>query len=1142
MTIAPRPWLPPVARADGSAFASAAEVVIKGLLECESTLSALFLPRGRFAREAQSAIAHDVARAALELNRFRLEDSVDASRGLVLLAEERAAGRNAAAFVPNASLNAAFAALRSLASTEASTAGARTLLLLEDDSTGNPHTCPRRVARRLRLPMLEPATLQRVPGAIDAALSLSMASSRPCGLILHRGLLSASTTLGVTANRLVAPQDQAAWLMARTTARAREGGDALSLVRRLELNRATALPSPGQREQIGLMAIGVSGEAVSEMLEAVGLSGRMPVLHLECLSPLDEAFVQRFLERCEHAIVLEPRPGSVAPRIVGIAQRARREARFAGQVWWDELPPLVAQEAALLAQAVRFSSAQTTRGSLLARALEPWLVAVRGGTGLSLELQATPAWVEGQALAPRGEAFSPDGVRSELEKLLRSITVVHDDGTRVATLGFSIAGRATDGITDPIPAEMLTADEFLARALPMCQQVAAVGGPRLIIVIDLPSDPDRSAGAVARAIAETLGGVAVVEADLKDEELVRTVAAEALRSERPTIALLREGSPARRDPTALRQMAAEVDRLGHAPLERLVWPAETILTVRPDTWERAIAQGLEQGEDALSREARMVRVRDDPGDRMIRVIPVAEQIEVRRSRTPSAYARSVGRRFSPPTPLHAAQSVWRVHLAGTRGDAPGVAARLLAEAGRGQGYAVDCLHDDTVIGPGREGWTQLVFSAARPDDPHAVRSGMSPAIPFGEADLFVGLEPEESLRGLGLDPTLRVVNPRSTCVVVNSGWIADQRDRPEATTAGLQVALRASSLPERTHAMAFAHLARWGMLTDRMLDVMLVGVAFQHGWIPLSVSSLEIAARRLEQRGWARTMEALALGRTLAEATGTDSSSRPTEASAEHLARRAENDLRRSGRHGCAEARRLAPLLVRTLEATARLDAEESQRTTRAAVVEAVVRAKLSSDQRHVERLVAALQLASHVDDGAGDAAFLAMCALPICEVFLPRDAIAVAILASSALHRRRLREVLDVRTAAGDSVERRFLLRAEFALGSGRWRAEFRTSGWSLRLLNALGRIIPFGSRWPSQSEEACSTLESMLGQAVAGRSARGEWLAWAAAFDALMRQRPAGAVSLSHPSPDALDALWPSRRSSDAPASPQDIVTAQG
>ena len=84
-----------------------------------------------------------------------------------------------------------------------------------------------------------------------------------------------------------------------------ESGDVLRLVRRLELNRVSALPSPGEREPVGFVAVGPASVAVHHILGEFGLEGRVPVLDLGCTNPMDDALLERFLTRCDDAVILD---------------------------------------------------------------------------------------------------------------------------------------------------------------------------------------------------------------------------------------------------------------------------------------------------------------------------------------------------------------------------------------------------------------------------------------------------------------------------------------------------------------------------------------------------------------------------------------------------------------------------------------------------------------------------------------------------------------------------------------------------------------------------------------------------------------------------------------------------------------------
>ena len=119
---------------------------------------------------------------------------------------------------------------------------------------------------------------------------------------------------------------------------------------------------------------------------------------------------------------------------------------------------------------------------------------------------------------------------------------------------------------------------------------------------------------------------------------------------------------------------------------------------------------------------------------------------------------------------------------------------------------------------------------------------------------------------LGPDPYLRVAAPDKTSIVANVGAFEDQV--PTEFAAALAVLPRAAQLAARQEGALLADIvgtARREFLTDRVADLVALGAAFQRGFIPVSLEAMEAAMRRLEPRGYGRSLEAFEFGRRLAE-------------------------------------------------------------------------------------------------------------------------------------------------------------------------------------------------------------------------------------------------------------------------------------
>ena len=96
----------------------------------------------------------------------------------------------------------------------------------------------------------------------------------------------------------------------------------------------------------------------------------------------------------------------------------------------------------------------------------------------------------------------------------------------------------------------------------------------------------------------------------------------------------------------------------------------------------------------------------------------------------------------PSRPRLSDASVFRVHVAGTRGPRGGLICEVMARAAAADDLALRWIHESTACGPGWRAATQIVLSTASSEE------GLSPRIPDGEADLLLGVEGAEAARGV----------------------------------------------------------------------------------------------------------------------------------------------------------------------------------------------------------------------------------------------------------------------------------------------------------------------------------------------------------------------------------------------------------
>jgi len=1041
---------------------NAAEALLKGVLESEIPVALVAGPR----RPPLSGLAESLADERVSRLFIRHGCSVlttpDGARAVLLALHEARSRRSALASVPNGDLDASVPVLERLAG-ERLNGECGVAIVLEDDENAAPSACPRRAAARLGLACIEPADLEGLRRAVEQALRLSIVSQRAVAIVSHVQLGRSMETLEARPNRVVDSVDAALAMRRRRTLRSSEGLDLLRMARRLELNRHEATPNPGERAPVGFIAIGPAQTAIRHLLNEFRLTGRVPVLHLGLVSPIDEPALERLLDRTDHVILLAPRGASIGPFVADAAERLRCAATRNCRLWLGSVPPEDDQPSS------RFLHDDALRPSTLARRLLHVLHDLRPTLRLATRLH--PADTPPIELPPRSgptpQARVDSAVRQALVDLERWLpNATGQEGTPPAS------SIVVDGRPGPTTArrqvlvELWTSRRFARDGAAAVRQAARDPRPRLLLVVDHgggDDEPDAERLARAAAPGGRMERIVIESCGVSDRGVLRERLREAALRDGATMLLIRDDI--RDDGSLSSESAAAIDRIGFQPAQRLVWPAELPCDLRPSLPRSLAEAGGAKAWVPFAHQLRTDRIAGRRGGAFrFRLRPLLERTEVVRSRPPTPLLRleSTGR-LAPPRPAHAERGMWRLHCAGLRGPGVGAAVEALSEAGRVMGFHVRCVHDPTPVGAARRAWAQLLFTRPRPgEEPQPLTA----RIPFGEADVLLGVDALEAMRAVSADSSLRIASVERTHVVANVALLEDQIDAGVADVADrLGAALAERCVGEHSIIEDLAGPCRAWFLTDRPLDVVLLGAAFQRGLVPVSLDAIEAGLRRIEQRGVARSLEAFSLGRRLAmdDRTGARRLDEPHERIS-HAIRRHDLELRHA-RISSTTRKAYRQLAEETLVAAEPLDATVAGRAARQDLLVALCRCMswggLPHARRYAELVLQLLRAECKAVEGTGEppGRLTQLAVVPIADAMLIRDLAYMAMMATSLEHRRRVRQRLGVRLARGDEVERRYLNRLDVAAFGWRVRVEFRTSDWPARIASVLGRWVP--TRW---------------------------------------------------------------------------------
>ncbi|MEE2681571.1 MAG: hypothetical protein VX641_04275 [Planctomycetota bacterium] len=1069
--------------AEGDVMVSALEALLKGTLESEVPLHTILGPnRGVFQR-LQQVVSDEASERLFSEHGTRIEIIDEPGRAVELGARACLAGRNVMLMLPAGDILRSANALVRVRELLVGAEGFGLLLLIEDDVERLERAAPIRLLDDLAIARIEPNDVSDLRDMVEHGIRLSRAGSGPVAVLASSAILHAQDTITLRPNRIVDPIDVAAAMRRRRRiGRGYETMELLRLARRLELNHAHAFPSPGELAPLGLVAVGPAYSAAEYLLRRFGLEGRVPLLQLGMTSPIDESITERLFLRCENVVVLETRPGMVGQELVGAAEAARRKTGAAASIWWRTLPPQDGQPVAL-------ERGDAMRASRVARKISHMLDAVSTGQTVTRGLAPADPLLEELDVPPRG---SSDGVQGAI-RTVRNLLV--------ATAQW-LAERSTEPELEPVAlqleesidhtnydrvvqAEIWGRQRFLADGPAAIRECAVDSTPRILVICDIGSQGGIDVVRLATAsVPEELGErVSVRSTTLDDLDGVLELLRESVLSDQVTVVVARDGSPPRFDRSAVERSFREVDRLGFTPMQRVLRPAEQACGLRAPVFADLLGTGLDRNSEELETALRIDSLpRRLRRGVLLRLRPLTEQVEVVRTRPPVVeQCDALGNPPAPPLLKHASAAVWRCHVAGWRGGEPGLVPSIIAQAGREMGYRVGCVVSSQHAGPGRGAWAQVLFTRPRTGS----RPALPISIPYGEADLLLGGDPVETLRAIGPDPSLRVAAADRTDAVVNIGLLTDQEDHARARPRGTRELLQ-NGISQRCREGAWVYdlvaPARRTLLTERLIDMMLLGIAYQRGLIPVSIESLERVIERTERGEFGRLLVAFRHGRTLSGGLSAPREPQLNSRDVEPMIRRLVRGVRMESGRRRSKADRFEKLLRESLgEMPGLLDSARG----RPAIADFAIglRHALAWGGFPVaERFARLVRQLYRADSGARSRRMTCYAIYPLAEAMLPRDPIFVATMTSSMEQRLRIRERLAVRHARGDRIERRYLTRLELILARRRFRLDFRTSDWAAWATSMLRPLVPRSWRGSAQERALAREVIELMEEAIRG------------------------------------------------------------
>ena len=206
-------------------------------------------------------------------------------------------------------------------------------------------------------------------------------------------------------------------------------------------------------------------------------------------------------------------------------------------------------------------------------------------------------------------------------------------------------------------------------------------------------------------------------------------------------------------------------------------------------------------------------------------------------------------------------SAWRVHMSGVGGMGIGVVGQILLRAGHKAGYHL-VFQDKKGLAIRNGGvFAQITFLPKQTDDNSPNVTGN---IPYGKADLLLGIDILEAARAIDPKEQFRVASPKKTAAVLNmykQPTIPSLLGKDDFNPELLRDEIEDQCDPEHFFAADLSEICERRLGSKQFVNIMILGAAFQLGLIPVSAWNIAWAIKDSIRRDHRRNLKAFNIGR-----------------------------------------------------------------------------------------------------------------------------------------------------------------------------------------------------------------------------------------------------------------------------------------
>jgi len=387
-------------------------------------------------------------------------------------------------------------------------------------------------------------------------------------------------------------------------------------------------------------------------------------------------------------------------------------------------------------------------------------------------------------------------------------------------------------------------------------------------------------------------------------------------------------------------------------------------------------------------------------------------------------------------------AAWRVHMSGVGGMGIGVVGAIVVRAGHKEGFNV-AFQDKKGLAIRNGGvFSQITFIA------RGGESVISGSIPYGKTDLLLGIDVLEAARAVDPREQFRVASRAHTTAVINTYKQATVNvllGAEDFDPDVLREQIFESCNAELSFAKNLSDICEQRLGSKQFVNIMMLGVAYQLGLIPVSARSLAWAIKDTIRREHRRNLKAFNIGRKLAlEPRALPR--KPEPVTWDQLLTNKARILKKSRLFGRAWATRFE-MLVRTAIRNMRNLGDQAKYDLSLRIYDL-----MQYQDHHLARKYVELIRGVYRRDNAARGYAVTVAAIwNLAKVMLIKDEPYVSYLLTRPEKKQRDLAKYGIDAANGDRLVYRHHTSPEFNIGKRRIRLRLTTSDWQLKIVSRM-------------------------------------------------------------------------------------------